>query len=152
MRRLLMIFLLLGSLGVGAAAAPAGRIVKVLPMFLDQQGRDSLTPSLYDRDAYQVQLREHPKQRSALRVDVLWKAAHTGGTPLKLRVELRGLGTNNLPQQVTLEQPVTPGFFRKWTSLRLGGDDYRKFGDVTAWRVTLWSGDQMLSEQKSFLW
>ena len=152
MRRLLMIFLLLGSLGVGAAAEPAGRIVKVLPMFLDQQGRDSLTPSLYDRDAYQVQLREHPKQRSALRVDVLWKAAHTGDVPLKLRVELRGLGTNNLPRQVTLEQPVTPGFFRKWTSLTLGGDDYRKFGDVTAWRVTLWAGDQMLSEQKSFLW
>lgn len=149
----MIIFLLLGSLVVGAAAeTPVGRVVKVLPLFLDQQGQDSLTPSLYDRDAYQVQLREHPGQRSALRVDILWHAAHTGGAPLKLRVELRGIGTNSLPQQITLEQPVTTGFFRQWTSLTLGGDDYRKFSDVTAWRTTLWSGDQKLSEQKSFLW
>ena len=152
-RWLLMTFLLLGSLAVGAAAeTPVGRVVKVLPMFLDQQGRDSLTPSLYDRDAYQVQLREHPQQRSALRVDILWNAAHTGAAPLKLRVELRGIGTNSLPQQITLERPVTTRWFRKWTSLLLGGEDYQKCGDVTAWRVTLWSGGQRLGEQKSFLW
>lgn len=153
MRPLLMIVLLLGSLvAVPAAETSTGRVLKVLPLFLDAQGRDALTPSLYDRDAYQVQLRAHPEQRSALRVDVLWKASRSGDDKLKLRVELRGVSTNSLPRQITLEQEVTPGYFRRWTSLMLGGDDYRNFGEITAWRTTLWSGSQMLGEQKSFLW
>ena len=153
MRPLLMVLLLLGSLAaVPASDAATGRVLKVLPLFLDREGRDATTPSLYDRDAYQVQLRAHPEQRSAIRVDVLCKASQTGDAKLKLRVELRSVGTNSLPHQITLDQEVTPRFFRRWTSLTLGGGDYENFGDVTAWRVTLWAGDQMLGEQKSFLW
>jgi hypothetical protein len=47
---------------------------------------------------------------------------------------------------------VTPKFFRRWTSPVLNGTAYKNFGAIAAWRVTLWSGDQMLGEQKSFLW
>jgi hypothetical protein len=36
--------------------------------------------------------------------------------------------------------------------MRFDGDAYKQFGEVTAWRVSLWSGDQLLGEQKSFLW
>jgi hypothetical protein len=67
-------------------------------------------------------------------------------------VGLRGVGANNLPRQIALEQEVRPKFFRCWTSLALSGADYKNFGAIVAWRVTLWSGDQMLGEQKSFLW
>jgi hypothetical protein len=153
MRRLLMILLLLGSLSaVVASDGVTGRIVKVLPLFLDLKGRDAISPSLYDRDAYQAYLRQHTNEISAVHFDVLWKASNVGAVKLKLRVELRGVGANNLPRQITLEQEVTPKFFRRWTSLALSGADYKNFGAIVAWRVTLWSGDQMLGEQKSFLW
>ncbi len=148
-----MALLLLGSLSVAFADdAAAGRVIKALPLFLDLKGHDALSPSLYDRDAYQVYLRQHADQRSAIRFDVLWKASKTGDAKLKLRVELRGIGEKGLPRQTTLEQIVKPGFFRHWTSLTLAGEEYKNFGELVAWRVTLWSGDQLLGEQKSFLW
>ena len=148
-----MALLLLGSLSVAFADdAAAGRVIKALPLFLDLKGHDALSPSLYDRDAYQVYLRQHADQRSAIRFDVLWKASKTGDAKLKLRVELRGIGEKGLPRQTTLEQIVKPGFFRHWTSLTLAGEEYKNFGELVAWRVTLWSGDQLLVEQKSFLW
>jgi hypothetical protein len=153
MRRLLVILLLLGSLAATFASdAVSGRVVKVLPLLLDLKGRDAVSPSLYDRDAYQVYLRQHTNEISAIRFDVLWKASNAKGAKLKLRVELRGVGAGGLPRQTTLEQSVTPGFFRRWTSLTLGGVDYKNSGELVAWRTTLWSDDQLLSEQKSFLW
>ena len=153
MRRLLVILLLLGSLSATFASdAASGRVVKVLPLFLDLKGRDAVSPSLYDRDAYQVYLRQHTNEISAIRFDVLWKAANAKGSKLKLRVELRGVGAGGLPRQITLEQSVTPGFFRRWNSLTLGGADYKNSGELVAWRATLWSDDQLLDEQKSFLW
>jgi len=153
MRALLII---LASLSVVAAASAAdavtGRIVKVLPFFLDQQGRNAVSPSLFDRDAYQAYLRDHPAEVTAVRFDVLWKATKAPEEKIKISVELRGVGTNGVPTVKTLQTNATPGTFRKWTSVPLAGDDYRNFGTVTAWRVTLWNGDELLSEQKSFLW
>jgi len=153
MRRFLMGLLLLGSLSMDFAdEAAAGRVIKVLPLFLDLKGHDALSPSLYDRDAYQVYLRQHPDQRSAIRFDVLWKASNVGDAKLKLYVELRGIGQNGLPRQATLDQVVKPGYFRHWTSVTFGGEDYKNFGELVAWRVTLRADDQLLGEQKSFLW
>jgi len=119
---------------------------------LDQKGRVALSPSLFDRDAYQARLHENTNLVSGVRYDVLWSASHAGDAPLTVRVELRGVGTNNLPRLKTLETRVKPGLFRKWTDLKLEGEEYRQFGAVTAWRATLWADDQLLSEQKSFLW
>jgi len=153
MRRFLICLLLLGSLSAGfAGEATAGRVIKVLPFFLDLQGRNALSPSLYDRDAYQAYLRQHANERSAFRFDVLWKASDNANAALKLQVEMRGIGQGGMPRQAALEQTVPPHFFRHWNSLTLGGKDYKNFGELVAWRVTLWSGNQMLSEQKSFLW
>ena len=153
MRRLLMGLFLLGSLSAAFADdAVTGRVVKVLPLLLDLKGRDAVSPSLFDRDAYQVYLREHTNEVSAIRFDILWKASNTGSAELKLQVELRGIGQNGLPRRATLTQAVAPHFFRHWDSLTLGGEDYRNFGELVAWRATLWSGSQLLGEQKSFLW
>ena len=153
MRRFLMGLILLGSLSMAFAdEAAAGRVIKVLPLFLDLKGHDALSPSLYDRDAYQVYLHQHPDQRSAIRFDVLWKASNAGNAELKLYVELRGIGPNGLPRQATLERVVKPGFFRHWVSLTLDGADCKKFGELVAWRVTLRANDKLLGEQKSFLW
>ena len=154
MRRMsnLVIAVLMWALTLSAVAA-TGRIVKVLPCFLDLKGRHSLSPSLFDRDAYQAQLRLHPELRSAVRFDVHWRVASATGK-LKLRAELRGTAPGNLPHETKLEIELEPAKSAggRWTALTLAGEDYKKFGEVTAWRVTLWDGEQMLGEQKSFLW
>lgn len=141
-----------GQSSQAAPVATSGRVVKVLPLFLDLKGHDAISPSLFDRDAYQARLRQHTNEVSAIRFDVLWKASNAKDAKLKLRAELRGIGDGGLPRLATLETNVTPGFFRKWTSLPLAGDDLKNFGSLVAWRVTLWNGDQLLGEQKSFLW
>jgi hypothetical protein len=135
------------------ADAATGRVIKVLPHFLDREGRHALSPSLYERDAYQAQLRRHPEARSGVRFDIQWKARGAVYAPLRLRVELNGTAKGDRPSQTVLETEVKPGgWFSHWSSLPLTGEAYRKFGDVTAWRVTLWEGDRLLGEQKSFLW
>ena len=156
MRRLIAGFLPIVFLAATlSASAATGRVVKVLPHYLDLKGRHALSPSLYDRDAYQAQLRQHPEQRSGLRFDVLWRGRAEGGTTLKLRAELRGTAKGNLPSQTALETEVkigASGSTSRRAKLMLAGDDYKKFGEVSAWRVTLWNGDQFVAEQKSFLW
>ena len=133
--------------------AATARVIKVLPLFLDLQGRDALSPSLYDRDAYQVILRDEPEKRSAIRFAIQWKTKGATWEPLVLKVEARGVAQGGLPKTISLEKPVMPtGWLGSWSSIVLSGDDYKKFGEVTAWRVTLWEGSQLRAEQKSFLW
>ena len=133
--------------------AATGRVIKVLPLFTDLQGRVAISPSLYDRDAYQVILRDHPEQRSGIRYDIQWKTKGPVWSQLKLRAELRGVAQGNLPKELMLEKNVEPkGRFSHWSELMLTGADYKGLVEVTAWRVTLWEGDQMIGEQKSFLW
>src|ERR1041385_5280322 len=153
MRRLFTIALPVFLLAVAmSASAATGKVVKVLPHYLDLKGRHALSPSLYDRDAYQAQLREHPEQRSALRFDVLWRASAAKHPKLKLRAELRGKAQGNLPRTATIETEMEAGAGARsrWSSLKLEGDDYKNFGEVTAWRVQLWDGEQLVGEQRSF--
>jgi hypothetical protein len=139
-------------LAVSMEAVPA-RVMKVLPQFLDTNGVHTLSPSLYERDAYQAYLREHPELRSGIRFDVQWKTKPPVFGKLKLRLELRGIAAGDLPRQLTLEQPVEPTlWFSHWTAVPLTGAQYRDFGEVTAWRVSLWAEDGLVAEQKSFLW
>jgi hypothetical protein len=137
---------------VPAEAAPA-RVLKVLPHFLDTNGLHTLSPSLYERDAYQAYLREAPEKRSGIRFDVQWRNRAPVFGKLTLRVELRGILEGKLPRQRILEQDLEPGsWFSRWNSLGLIGEEYRNFGEVTAWRVTLLEDNQVIAEKKSFLW
>lgn len=153
MRRPILIFALCFLVCGAASAATTGRVIKVLPQFLDLQGRHAISPSLYDRDAYQAYLRVHTNEVSGMRFAAQWKASDATASALKLRVEIHGVTHGDIPPTVVLEQDVKPGgWFNHWAYLKLTGDDFKKIGEVTAWRATLWDGDRMLSEQKSFLW
>ena len=132
------------------AHAGGGKVLKVLPHFLDSEGRHSLSPSLFERDAYQARLRKTPSEVSALRFDVNW-SAEGKPTNLRLRVEARGGKAGAQPKVV--ETAVKPSWTGSaWSALALDKETYQQLGGVTAWRVTLWDGEQMLAEQKSFLW
>ena len=134
------------------AEATTGRVLKVLPHFMDLQGRHTLSPSLYERDAYQAVLREAPEKRSGIRFDVQWKAKSPASGTLRLIIEMRGIAEGNVPHQLVLEEKVKAGGASHWTSFILRGARYRYVGEVTAWRVSLWDDDDLLSEQTSFLW
>jgi hypothetical protein len=153
MRALLLFLFTLGLFtAVHASDSVTGKVVKVLPLLLDQQGRDATSPSLFNRDAYQVFLRDHTNEISAVRYNVQWSASKAGETKLNLRLELRGVGDSGVPRLRMMETEVTPGSFRQWTAFKLEGDAYKNFGAIVAWRVTLWNGAEFLGEQKSFLW
>lgn len=123
--------------------------MKVLPHFLDLKGHHSVSPSLFDRDAYQKILRENPEKRSGLRFDVQWKALPYDA--LVLRVEAKGMKGKE-PKGVTLERVVQPGIFSQWTPLTLDGEYYENFGELISWRALLLQGTNIVTEQKSFLW
>jgi hypothetical protein len=155
MRRLLIALLPALFLAAALSAAPAtGRVIKVLPHYLDLKGRHTISPGLYERDLYQARLRQHPKECSGLRFDVQWKAKDAAAAQLRLRGELRGGAKGKPPKQLVLEQPVNSRkrLFSTWSALTVSGAEYGQFGELTAWRVTLWDGGQLLGEQKSFLW
>ena len=151
MRTLFTLLLALLVLGKAHAASP-GHVFKVLPLWLDQEGRVATSPSLFDRDAYQVFLRDHADQISGVRYDILWKAPKVSAAKYILRLELRGVAANGKPITKTFESPVTTGWFRKWNSFTLSGDEMKKVGSIVAWRATLLNGATTIGEQKSFLW
>src|SRR5262245_31092166 len=102
--------LIVGALPANAADA---RIIKVLPHLLDDRGPNSVSAGLFEREAYQKQLRNNPQRISGLRVDVQWKAPGVGTDRLKLRLQLRT--AKREPQQLlTIEAGVND--HRRWGS------------------------------------
>ena len=127
MRRFLIWLAVVGGLALAwSAPAATGRVIKVLPQFLDLKGRNSLTPSLYERDLYQAILREHTNQCSGMRFNVQWKAKGQPAAPLKLQVECAASPTATIPKQLVLEKPVEPGGrFSHWAEFDLVGEEYK---------------------------
>ncbi len=128
------------------------RILKVLPQYVDLEGRTTLSPSLFDRDAYQFQLRYHPELRSGMRFAVLWKSWSRTAAHLLVKVEMRG-SKGGVEKPVVLAVTTAGGRrFSHWVNVPVLSEAYGTLGDLIAWRVTLWEGERLLSEQKSFLW
>ena len=145
----LVVLLLLAGLSLGAAEA---RILKVLPLYLDGQGRHALSPSLFERDAYQDDLRRNRDLQSGLKVEVQFRAA-TASTNLQLKVELRTNPDGKPVVETVLNTTARPtGLFSRWQSVRIDGEKFKALGPLLAWRATLWDGDRQLAEEKSFLW
>ena len=148
----LLLGLVLGASLLVSAEAASTKIVKVLPHYVDREGRIALSPSLFERDAYQALLRQDRSLCSALRFDVQWKAKLAATTRLRLRLELV-TATVSRERPLVLEQPVRPkALGSRWSRVALEGETFRKAGEVIAWRASIWDGDQLLAEQRSFLW
>jgi hypothetical protein len=139
-------------LALPLGAEVTGKIVKVLPHHLDNAGKHTLSPSPFDRDAYQFLLRNDPKLVSGVRFDIRWKAKQAKSARLKLRLELlTTTSTKSKPLVFDLPVAAKSGLGR-WTKIPVVGQDFERAGDIIAWRVTLWEGETQVAEQKSFLW
>lgn len=132
--------------------AQDGEIKKVLPHFLDLQGRHTLSPSLYERDAYQFHLRQHPEEQSALRYDIQWKSGLPRMSALTLQIELLGSNQELDGPVVVSKQVSRDGWFSTWSAIEITGEEFKALGEVVSWRATLWSGNELLDSQQSFLW
>ena len=132
------------------AHAAEGRIVKVLPHFLDKNGKHTLYPSLFERDSYQAHLKIHPELCSGMRFDVQWKGRKLRQPNVKL--EVRGA---NIPARKieTFSRGLKSGSaFSRWAGITVPVEDFNRLGSIVAWRVSLWDGETQVAEQKSFLW
>jgi hypothetical protein len=143
-------FVAMVALLAADARAATARIIKTLPHFLDLQGKHTLHPSLFERDAYQAELKRHPDRCSGMRFDVQWKS-HDIKTAT-VRLEVRGAKTPPRKTEVFEHEVKAGGFFRRWSSLRVEGKDFERIGQIMAWRVSVWDGGELLAEEKSFLW
>ena len=138
------------GLWAGALLGAEGKVIKVLPHFVDFQGRHTLSPSLYERDAYQELLRNHPEKRAGLQFEVLWKVSGRVSAPLRLKMELRGGNSSSLE---IVEMDVKRGMFgRRWSRMVLDPKQFARVGTVTAWKATLLQGEEIVAEANSFLW
>ena len=141
----------IGLLTCATAFGGEARIIKVLPQLLDLQGRNALNPSLFDRDAYQLQLRLNPQQVSALRFEVQYKTRGFDG-PLLLRLEMRGSKTA-LGERHIFETEVKPGgWFAKWGRIQLDREMSERVGTLVAWKASLLKDGEIIAQQESFLW
>lgn len=132
--------------------AAGAKIIKVLPHLLDAEGRYSLFPSLFERDAYQALLRENPSMQSAIRFDIQWKMKGVQSSHVRIRLELHMSKNESAKPHVLELLAKRPRWFSKWSSIKLEESDFRKMGNLISWRATLWDGDRQLAELKSFLW
>lgn len=139
-----------------ACAWPAdgatAKILKTLPHFLDSAGRHTLHPSLFERDAYQAELKAHPERTSGIRFDVQWKAREVKAKTLRMKLEVRAANTPPRGVEVFESDTRAPAFFSRWTSIAISSQEFNRIGPLIAWRITLWDGPDLLAEQRSFLW
>ena len=154
MRSTLLSLIALFALSCVVLTADAQPVIKkTLRHYLDAEGRHTKSPSLLDRDAYQVYLREHPEEISGLRFDVQLRLSKKEEIPLTLKIEVRhGKGT-----EIGLFTKKSPVVLKKrrrsqWTNLIIDADAYKEIGEIIAWRISLWNGAIELSHKESFLW
>ncbi len=144
---------LIAVLLLSAVVSFAGdvRVIKVLPELIDKKGRTALSPSLFDRDAYQHHLRLNPNEVTALRFEIQYKAKGIQG-PLLLRLEIRGSQTE-LGKREVFETEVPAGArFSKWGRVQFDRATSDAMGSVVAWRASLVKDGTILAKQESFLW
>ena len=147
---LVWVLFLVACTAVPAADPKPVKIKKVLVHLLDRDGKHFLSPSLYERDAYQAHLRQNRAEQGGLRFDIHWNS-RTART-VTLQVELRGANDQKSTESRLSKLVVLSQSGSRWTDLRTEGEAYRQFGQLAAWRVTVWDGELLLAEQRSFLW
>jgi hypothetical protein len=135
-----------------ASWAADGKLLKVLPLLLDKKGRHALSPSLFERDAYQAQLRKHIDLVSGVRFDIQWKVKGAAPGDLTLRLEVRASkqpGAKPVLREVPLKQSWS-GW--GWSSIEFKDQEFADLGEILAWHASILESGQTLGEISSFLW
>ncbi len=144
--------LLLTLFCVLPANAGSVKIFKVLPHYLDKEGRHALDPSLFERDRYQALLKAHPEKCSTVRFDVLWRNTLSDIDDLNIFIEVRGTKQGEKTITFTGKLPPKKSVWSKWKKISIPEETFLKIEGINAWRVIIRDGETNLREYRSFLW
>jgi hypothetical protein len=128
-------------------------VLKVNRTLLDQFGHETdVVGDLQGQAAYQYDLRHDPFRQRGARFHIKWKAPRRAER-IRLVLDLQGLNPANESTRATVaaHQPDMDGW-AEWTTLDIKGQQFKKLGEIMAWRVTLYSGDQVMAELPSANW
>ncbi|MBQ7590807.1 MAG: hypothetical protein IJU47_09030 [Verrucomicrobia bacterium] len=144
---ILLTFLLVFSVQAGSV-----KIFKVLPHYLDKDGHNTLSPSLFERDRYQALLRLDQTKCSTIRFDVQWRNTLKNFDDLSITVEMRGTKTNSPTISFSEKISSRKSIWSHWTKIRIPEESFRELEGLEAWRVLIKDGDEILKEERSFMW
>ena len=128
-------------------------VLKVNRTLLDPLGHETdVVGNLKGEAVYQYALRHDPNRQTGARFHIKWKSPKRAER-IRLVLELQGLSTTNESTRATLtaNQPDMDGW-AEWTTVDITGEQFKKLGEIMAWRVTLYSGDRVMAEQPSANW
>jgi hypothetical protein len=134
------------------ANAGSVKIFKVLPHYLDKEGRHALSPSLFERDRYQALLKANPEKCSTVRFDVLWRNTLSDIDDLNIVIEVRGSKQGENTFAVTEKLTPKKSIWSKWKKVNIPEETFLKIEGINAWRVIIRDGETNLQEYCSFLW
>jgi len=92
------------------------------------------------------------EQKEAVRGQIYVISWRNAGPPDRFvtRFEYRQTKTRDRIKVQTLDHPVVNGNVR--SIFKVVGADYRQDGPVESWRFTVWRGNKIVGEEKSFIW
>ena len=134
------------------ANAGSVKIFKVLPHYLDKEGRHALSPSLFERDWYQALLKADPEKCSTVRFDVQWRNTLSDLNDLNIVIEVRGSKQGEDTIIVTEKLSPKKSIWSRWKKVKIPEKDFLKIEGINAWRVIIRDGETNLREYRSFLW
>lgn len=156
MRRFWMFFLVATMLWTGTSVGYAEgriRVTKALVHYLDLNGKHTLSPSPFERDCYQAILRLNREKCSTMCFDIQWRNTLTDfGDDLTITVEARAGGVDS--EVVSVTQPIRgkKSIWSHWTRVKLSEEDFERLQTVSAWRILIRDGNDLVEEFRSFMW
>ena len=142
---ILLTFLLVFSVQAGSV-----KIFKVLPHYLDKDSNNTLSPSLFERDRYQSRLDQ--TKCSTIRFDVQWRNTLKNFDNLSITVEMRGTKTDSPTISFSEKISSRKSIWSHWTKIRIPEESFQELEGLGAWRVLIKDGDEILKEERSFMW
>lgn len=91
-------------------------------------------------------------QKEAVRGQIYVISWRNDGPPdrFSARFEYRQTKTRDQIKVQTLDNPAVNGNVR--SIFKVTGAEYRQDGPVVSWRFTVWRGNRIVGEEKSFIW
>ncbi len=92
------------------------------------------------------------EQKEAVRGQIYVISWRNEGPPDRFiaRFEYRQTKTRDRIKVQTLDHPAVNGNVR--SIFKVTGSEYRQDGPVESWRFTIWRGNKIVGEEKSFIW
>ncbi|MBP5761162.1 MAG: hypothetical protein J6W90_07285, partial [Verrucomicrobia bacterium] len=89
---------------------------------------------------------------STIRFDVHWRNTLKNFDDLSITVEMRGAKTNS--PTISFSEKISPrkSIWSHWTKIRIPEESFQELKGLAAWRVLIKDGDEVLKEERSFMW